>query len=118
MLLVSQTKHYVYGQSWIWFDCQNSYNRAFAAGGKVPQGQRFPTWGTCTPGDTFAYPKGYICLSKEYICLSEGIQLRLATEVKYIFTYLLFPNIYTFIHVSVNIILKIRYMPIVKYICA
>ena len=64
MLLVSQTKHYVYGQSWIWFDCQNSYNRAFAAGGKVPQGQRFPTWGTCTPGDTFAYPKGYICLSK------------------------------------------------------
>jgi len=61
--------------------------------------------------DTFAYPK-------EYICLSEGIHLRLATEVKYIFTYLLFPNIYTFIHVLVNIILKIRYMPIVKYICA
>ena len=20
----------------------------------------FPTWGTCTPGGTFAYPKGYI----------------------------------------------------------
>jgi len=22
--------------------------------------QGFPTWGTCTPGGTFAYPKGYI----------------------------------------------------------
>jgi len=22
--------------------------------------QGFPTWGTCTPRDTFAYPKGYI----------------------------------------------------------
>jgi len=22
--------------------------------------QGFPAWDTCTPGDTFAYPKGYI----------------------------------------------------------
>jgi len=22
--------------------------------------QRFPTWGTCTPGGAFAYPKGYM----------------------------------------------------------
>jgi len=22
--------------------------------------QGFPTWGTCTPGGIFAYPKGYI----------------------------------------------------------
>jgi len=38
--------------------------------------QRFPTWGTCTPRGT-------------------GVHLRLAIEAKYIFTYLLFPNIYT-----------------------
>jgi len=23
-------------------------------------GKGFPTWRTCTPGGTFAYPKGYI----------------------------------------------------------
>ena len=62
------------------------------------------------PNLGYMYPWGYICLS-------EGVHLRLATEVKYIFTYLLFPNIYTFIHVSVNSILKSRYMPIVKYTC-
>jgi len=32
-----------------------------------------------------------------YICLSEGVHLRLAIEEKYIFTYLLFPIIYTYI---------------------
>jgi len=32
-----------------------------------------------------------------YICLSEGVHLRLAIQVKYIFTYLLFPNIYAYI---------------------
>jgi len=30
-----------------------------------------------------------------YICLSEGVHLMSATEDKFIFTYLLFPNIYT-----------------------
>jgi len=32
-----------------------------------------------------------------YIFLSEGVDLRSAIEDKYIFTYLVFPNIYTFI---------------------
>jgi len=49
------------------------------------------------------------------ICLSEGVHLRLAIEAKCIFTYDLFPIIYTY-SISANIILKSRYMPIVKYI--
>jgi len=32
-----------------------------------------------------------------YICLSEGVHLRLAIEEKNITTYYLFPNIYTYI---------------------
>jgi len=32
-----------------------------------------------------------------YICLSEGVHLRLAIEDKNIFTYCLFPNSYTFV---------------------
>jgi len=32
-----------------------------------------------------------------YICLSEGVHLRLAEDEKYIFTYYLFPNIYPYI---------------------
>jgi len=32
-----------------------------------------------------------------YICLSEGVNLRLTIDMKHIFTYLLFPNIYTYI---------------------
>jgi len=44
--------------------------------------QGFPTWGTCTQG---------------YICLSEGVHLRLAEDEKNVFTYYLFPNIYTYI---------------------
>jgi len=32
-----------------------------------------------------------------YICLPVGVHLRLAIEDKYIFSYLLFPNIYTYI---------------------
>jgi len=39
----------------------------------------------------------------EYICLSEGVCLRLAIKVKYIFAYLYFK---IFIHISVDIILK------------
>jgi len=36
------------------------------------------------------YPQGYICLS-------EGVHLRLAIGDKNIFTYFLFPNIYTYV---------------------
>jgi len=36
------------------------------------------------------YPQGYVCLS-------EGVHLRLAMEDKNLFTYYLFPNIYTYI---------------------
>jgi len=42
------------------------------------------------PSLGYMYPQGYICLS-------EGVHLRLAIEEKHIFTYLLFPNICTFI---------------------
>jgi len=52
------------------------------------------------------YPQGYIFLS-------EGLHLRLAIEEKNIFTYCLFPNIYTYIS---EFIFKIHYMLIVKYI--
>jgi len=38
----------------------------------------------------YMYPLGYICLSR-------GVQLRLTIEDKYVFAYLLFPNIYTYI---------------------
>jgi len=34
--------------------------------------QGFPTWGTCTPRGTFAYPKGYIEVinrRSNYICI-------------------------------------------------
>jgi len=33
----------------------------------------------------------------EYICLSEGVHLGLAIKEKYIFTYLLIPNMHTYI---------------------
>jgi len=36
------------------------------------------------------YPQGYVCLS-------EGVHLRVAEDEKNIFTYYLFPNIYTYI---------------------
>jgi len=36
----------------------------------------------------YMYPQGYICLS-------EGVHLRLSEDVKYISTYYLFPTIYT-----------------------
>ena len=39
----------------------------------------------------------YPNLGYMYVCLSEGVHVRLAIEAKYIFTYLLFPNIYTYI---------------------
>ena len=42
------------------------------------------------PNLGYMYPQGYIFLS-------EGVHLRLAIEEKYIFTYYLFPNIYTYI---------------------
>jgi len=42
------------------------------------------------PNQEYTYPEGYICLS-------EGVHLRLAIEEKYIFTYLLLPSIYTYI---------------------
>jgi len=43
--------------------------------------QGFPTWGTCTPR------------GQGYICLSEGVHLRLSTDEQNIFAYNLFPNI-------------------------
>jgi len=58
--------------------------------------QGFPTW--------YIYPQGYICLS-------EGVHLRLAEDEKNIFTYYLFPNIY----ILLSIIAK-NYMLIVKYV--
>ena len=42
------------------------------------------------PNLGYMYPWGYICLSA-------GVHLRLAIEVKYIFTYFLLANIYTYI---------------------
>jgi len=42
------------------------------------------------PNLGYMYPQGYICLS-------EGVHLRLAEDEKNIFTYYLFPNIYTYI---------------------
>jgi len=58
------------------------------------------------PNLGYIYPQGYICLS-------EGVHLRLATEEKNIFTYYLFPNIHTCI--SDNIF-KNPYMLVSKYI--
>ena len=40
------------------------------------------------PNLGYIYPQGYICLS-------EGVHLRLSTDDKYMFAYDLFPNIYT-----------------------
>jgi len=62
---------------------------------------------TGVPNLGYMYPWGYICLS-------EGVHLRLAIEGKNIFTCCLFSNIYTY---SLNIIFKSHYMFIVKYIC-
>jgi len=42
------------------------------------------------PNLGYMYPYGCICLS-------QGVHLRLAIEEKYIFTYLFFPKIYTYI---------------------
>jgi len=42
------------------------------------------------PNMGYMYPQGYICLS-------EGVHLKLAIEDGNIFTYCLFPNIYTYI---------------------
>jgi len=42
------------------------------------------------PNLGYMYPQGYICLSK-------GVHLRLAEDEKNIFTYYLFPDIYTYI---------------------
>jgi len=58
------------------------------------------------PNLGYMYPYGYICLS-------EGVHLRLAME-KIDFLGILYFQI--FIHISVNVILKNRYTPIVKYI--
>jgi len=60
----------------------------------------FPTWGTCTLKGTL------------YICLSEGVHLRLMIVRKYIYIY----NIYFQIICTVNIILKTNCMLIFKYI--
>ena len=49
-----------------------------------------------------------------YICLSEGIQLRLAIEEEYIFPYL---SLHKLIHISVEITLKSRHVLIFKYAC-
>jgi len=49
-----------------------------------------------------------------YICLSEGVHLRLAIEGK-IYLHVVYFQI--FMHISLNIIFKSYYMYIVKYIC-
>jgi len=65
---------------------------------------------TGVPNLAYMYPQGYICLS-------EGVHLRLAIEDKNIFACYLFPKyLYIFIYISVNIIFKNHYMLIVKYI--
>jgi len=48
-----------------------------------------------------------------YICLSEGVHLRLAIEEKIYLHNICFQ---IFIHISVNIIFKNHYMLVVKYI--
>jgi len=72
--------------------------------------QKFKRYGTAAKAEVpnlgYMYRYGYICLS-------EGVHLRLAIEGKYIFTYL---HLQIFIDISVNIIFKNRYMLIVKYI--
>jgi len=52
------------------------------------------------------YPQGYICLY-------EGVHLRLSIEEQNIFAKNVFPNI---THISVNILFKNHYMLVVKYI--
>ena len=52
------------------------------------------------PNQEYMYPQGYICLS-------EGVHLRLAIDEKTIFAYFLFPNIYT--NVSENYLKKSLY---------
>jgi len=59
------------------------------------------------PNLGYMYPWGYICLS-------EGVHLRLAIEGK-IYLHVVYFQI--FIHISLNIIFKSQYMYIVKYIC-
>jgi len=66
-------------------DCFHRRNKTFF----LSLGQRFPTWGACTPGCTFAYLKGTFKGSK----------------YKYkIYLYIIYIQIY--IHISVNIIFK------------
>jgi len=48
-----------------------------------------------------------------YICLSEGVRLRLAIEEQNIFTFNFFQ---IFLHISLSIPFKDHYMLIVKYI--
>jgi len=55
----------------------------------------------------YKYPWGYICLS-------EGVHLRLAIEGENIFTCCLFSNLYTYI---TYIVFKSHYMYTVKCIC-
>jgi len=49
-----------------------------------------------------------------YICPSEGVHLRLATEEKYLYLHIFYFQIY--IHISVYITLKSSYMLFLKYI--
>jgi len=58
------------------------------------------------PNLGYMYPQGYICLF-------EGVHLRLSIEEQNMFAYNLFPNIYTYIS---EILFKNRYMITVKYI--
>jgi len=58
------------------------------------------------PNLGYMYPQGYICLS-------EGVHLRLSTEEQNTFEIIIFQ---IFAHISVTIIFKNHYTLIVKYI--
>jgi len=75
-----------------WEKCKNHRNDCYSSG---------------VPNLGYIYPQGYICLS-------EGVYLKLAEDEKNIFIYYLFPNIYT-VYILLSIITK-NHMLIVKYV--